>query len=118
MYCRLLTVTFSMNRVIFLHLHKNGSVAHPGSSIGKSVVIIKINSRWGKTSHFSVSKLVLTGFATTVACCCRFSFKGLFKRINCKRQRSFVMVSLGLSLRSSYSTLHPADPYKYRSYMW
>ena len=77
---------------------------------------------WGRTSHVSVSKYVLTGLATwgwalscckiTLSCLCSFcgrlSFNARLNRINCSRYRSHVM--------AAYSTLHSADPTKYRAW--
>ena len=107
----------STNRSNFLLLHKTGSAGQPGR-----VPLIETSDSqrentsgeyggWGRTSHFNVSKYILTTFATwgralscckiTLSClslyCGRLSFNARLKRINCVRYRSPVIVSVGFN---------------------
>ena len=107
----------STNRSNFLLLHKTGSAGQPGRvpliETSDSQSEQRLENKpggWGRTSHFNVSKYVLTTFATwgrALSCCkitlsclslyCRLSFNAWLKRINCVRYRSPVIVSVGFN---------------------
>ena len=68
----------STNRSNFLHLHKIGSAGQPGrvplieTSDSQREQRLEPYGGWGRTSHFNVSKYVLTIFATwgqALSCC-------------------------------------------------
>jgi len=106
----------STNRSNFLFLHKTGSAAQPGrmplieTSDSQREQRLE-NGGWGRTSHFNVSKYILTTFAIwgrALSCCKitlsylslyygRLSFNARLKRINCFRYRSPVIVSVGFN---------------------
>ena len=68
----------STNRSNFLLLHKTGSAGQPGrvplieTSDSQREQRLENNGEWGRTSHFNISKCVLTTFATwgrALSCC-------------------------------------------------
>ena len=104
----------STNRSNFLLLHKTGSAGRvPLIETSDSQREQRLENTAGGTSHFNVSKYVLTTFATwdralscckiTLSClslslyCGRLAFNARLKRINCVRYRSPVIVSVGFN---------------------